>query len=59
MPDLKRSCGNYLCGSVDTDNVVGLITTARLFNLAKLEAKCVEYMADNIDEVLYAIFVRF
>ena len=52
LPDLKRQCGVYLTGFVEVDNAVDLIFTARLFNIPKLEQSCVEFMANNIEEVI-------
>ncbi|KAK7486757.1 hypothetical protein BaRGS_00022041 [Batillaria attramentaria] len=52
LPGLKRQCGNALARMTDTDNVVWLVRTARLFSLPRLEAHCAEYIAANIAEVV-------
>ncbi len=56
LPGLKRQCGAYLgsqsSGILDVESAVGLVRTARLYDMPRLEHQCVEFMATNIDKVL-------
>ena len=51
LPGLKRICAKKLSSFIDIENVVGMLRTARLFNLTKLEDYCAEYIAGNLEKV--------
>jgi ankyrin repeat/BTB/POZ domain-containing protein 1 len=50
LPSLKQYCAIHMVRYIDMDNVVQMIRTARMFQLAKLEDACSEYIAENLDE---------
>jgi|FrelakmetLWP11LW_1041352.scaffolds.fasta_scaffold329982_1 ankyrin repeat/BTB/POZ domain-containing protein 1 len=51
LPDLKRQCGIFLASFLETGNVADLLRTARLYDIPRLEHQCVEFIAENIEEV--------
>ena len=55
---LKRECGNWLGGYIDQETVLQILRTARLFRLPRLEDACTEYLARNIDQVYWRMYVH-
>lgn len=51
LPGLKKLCGKMLAKLVDMDNVLDFFVTARLFNLARLEDLCTEFISRNIEQL--------
>lgn len=51
LSGLKRLCARIVTGLLDTENVVTVLKTARLFNLAKLEVDCCEFISKNLEKV--------
>ena len=51
LPGLKKLCGKMLAKLVDMDNVLEFLVTARLFNLARLEDLCTEFISRNIEQL--------
>ena len=51
LPDLKRQCGSFLGKHLELGNIVDLLRTARLFDIPRLERLCVEFAAENIEDV--------
>jgi len=49
LPGLTKLAGNSLARMVNQDTVMDILRTARLFNLPRLEDKCTEFLADNIE----------
>merc|ERR1712242_308829 len=45
LPGLTKLAGKLL----SPDTVIDILRTARLFNLARLEDQCTEFLADNIE----------
>ncbi|KAI0233742.1 Ankyrin repeat and BTB/POZ domain-containing protein 1 [Lamellibrachia satsuma] len=62
LPGLKRQCATRLTQYIDTDTVMSLLCTARLYNLPRLEDHCSEFLAANIEKIVqdesFAAFVR-
>lgn len=51
LSGLKRLCARIVTGLLDTENVVTVLKTARLFNLTKLEVDCCEFISKNLEKV--------
>jgi len=49
LPGLTKLAGKLLARLVTPDTVIDILRTARLFNLARLEDQCTEFLADNIE----------
>lgn len=49
LPGLKKQAANYVGANLDTDSVINVIRTARLFELARLETDCCEFIASNLE----------
>lgn len=52
LSGLKRLCSRIVTSLLDTDNVVTVLRTARLFNLPKLEVDCCEFMSKNLEKII-------
>ena len=52
LPGLKKICGKVLAKLLDTDTVMDILKTARLFNLARLEDQAMEFLARNIEVMM-------
>ena len=52
LPGLKKICGKVLARLLDTDTVMDILKTARLFNLARLEDQATEFLARNIEVMM-------
>ncbi|KAK2553954.1 Ankyrin repeat and BTB/POZ domain-containing protein 1 [Acropora cervicornis] len=52
LSGLKRLCARIVTGLLDTENVVTVLKTARLFNLAKLEVDCCEFISKNLEKII-------
>ena len=52
LPGLKKICGRVLARLLDTDTVMDILKTARLFNLARLEDQATEFLARNIEVMM-------
>ena len=48
---LKRLCSHAISTFLDTENVLPVLRTSRLFNLPKLEADCCEYVSKHLEKV--------
>ena len=48
---LKRFCARAISTFLDTENVLTVLRTSRLFNLPKLEADCCEYVSKHLEKV--------
>ena len=57
LPGLKKLCGKMLAKLVDMDNVLDFFVTARLFNLARLEDLCTEFISRNIEQVGFGYII--
>ena len=56
LPGLKRQCANVISQFLDVDTIVSILRTARMFNLARLEDQCAEFLANNIEKVCLELF---
>ena len=52
LPGLKKVCGKLLAMLVDTETVMDIFKTARLFNLPRLEDQATEFLARNIEVMM-------
>ena len=48
---LKRLCARAISKFLDTENVLTVLRTSRLFNLPKLETDCCEYISKHLEKV--------
>ena len=51
LSGLKRLCARVIGAFLDTENVLTVLRTARLFNLPRLEVDCCEYMSKHLEMV--------
>lgn len=51
LSGLKRLCARVISAFLDTENVLTVLRTARLFNLPRLEVDCCEYMSKHLEMV--------
>lgn len=51
LPGLKRQCSNCIGKYINSDNVLQVLRSARLFNQARLEDQCSEFIANNLVNV--------
>lgn len=51
LSGLKRLCARVISAFLDTENVLTVFRTARLFNLPRLEVDCCEYMSKHLEMV--------
>jgi len=49
---LKRLCARAISTFLDTENVLTVLRTSRLFNLPKLEADCCEYVSKHLEKLI-------
>ncbi|XP_022805114.1 ankyrin repeat and BTB/POZ domain-containing protein 1-like isoform X2 [Stylophora pistillata] len=49
---LKRLCARVISAFLDTENVLTVLRTARLFNLPRLEVDCCEYTSKHLEMFL-------
>ncbi|XP_027045156.1 ankyrin repeat and BTB/POZ domain-containing protein 1-like [Pocillopora damicornis] len=52
LSGLKRLCARVISAFLDTENVLTVFRTARLFNLPRLEVDCCEYMSKHLEMFL-------
>lgn len=52
LSGLKRLCARVIGAFLDTENVLTVLRTARLFNLPRLEVDCCEYMSKHLEMFL-------
>ncbi len=56
LPGLKRQCANYIGLHLNSLNAISILRTSRLMQLTKLEAVCTEFIAQNLEKVIYTKF---
>ncbi len=53
LPGLKRQCANYIGHHLNSLNAISILRTSRLMQLIKLEAVCTEFIAQNLEKVIF------
>lgn len=53
LPGLKRQCSNCIGKYINSDNVLQVLRSARLFNQARLEDQCSEFIANNLVNLIH------
>ena len=55
LPGLKKLCGKLLAKLIDSETVMDILKTARLFNLPRLEDQATEFLARNIEIMMFDV----
>ncbi|XP_062595032.1 ankyrin repeat and BTB/POZ domain-containing protein 1-like [Saccostrea cucullata] len=53
LPGLKRQCANCISKFINSSNVLQILRSARLFNQARLEDQCSEFIAINLENFVH------
>jgi hypothetical protein len=59
LSGLKRGCGALLASSLNIENVVSRLKTARLFQLLQLEDQCIRFISLHIDKVPVCVMLLY